>query len=131
MPVRIEGVNIPDNKRIEVALTYIKGIGATRSRLILRSAQVDLNKRTKDLGEDEIGKIRNQIESSGYNLEGDLQRLIFSNIKRLKEIGSWRGLRHGKHLPVRGQRTKTNCRTVRGNVRKTATSGKKPSAQKT
>lgn len=131
MPVRIEGVNIPDNKRIEIALTYIKGVGKSRSRVILGAIGIDLNKRSKDLSEEEIGKIRQEIDSRGWLVEGELQRQIFSNIKRLKEIGAWRGARHAKHLPARGQRTKTNSRTVRGNVRKTATSGKKPAAQKT
>jgi len=131
MAVRIEGINLPDNKRIEIALTYIKGLGKYRAQAALSASGIDFNKKTKDLSEDEVGKIRREIESRGWLLEGELQRSIFSNIKRLKEIGSWRGARHGKHLPARGQRTKTNSRTVRGNVRKTATSGKKPSAQKT
>lgn len=131
MAVRIEGVTIPDNKRIVVALTYIKGIGRTKSGQILREANIDENRRGKDLTEAEIGRIRGVIEKRGLLLEGDLARSVSGNIKRLKEIGSWRGLRHSRHLPVRGQRTKTNSRTVRGNVRKTATSGKKPAAQKT
>ena len=131
MIVRISGVNLPENKRIEVALRYIKGIGLTRSREILAKAKVNYDKRTRELAEDEVARIRNVIEEAGYLLEGELQRRVLGNIKRLKEIGSWRGIRHSKRLPVRGQRTKTNSRTVRGNVRKTATSGKKPSAQKT
>lgn len=131
MAIRIAGVNLPDNKRIVISLTYLKGIGLTLSNKVLKECKIDLDKRTKDLTEEEVGRIRANIEAAGYELEGDLQRKVLGNIKRLKEIGSWRGLRHIKRLPARGQRTKTNSRTVRGNVRKTATSGKKISAQKT
>ena len=131
MPVRISGVNLPDNKRIEVALRYIKGIGLPRAQKILLQAKVSRDKRAKDLTEEEIAHIRQAIEEADYELEGEWQRRVLGNIKRLKEIGSWRGWRHSKRLPTRGQRTKTNSRTVRGNVRKTATSGKKPTAQKT
>lgn len=131
MAIRIAGINLPENKRIVISLAYLKGIGRTRSENILKACDISADKRTKDLTEEEVARIRQNIEQAGYELEGDLQRQVLSNIKRLKEIGSWRGLRHVRHLPVRGQRTKTNSRTVRGNVRKTATSGKKMAAQKT
>lgn len=132
MALRISGITIPDNKRIVIGLTYLKGIGNTTSSRILKQANVGESKRCKDLTEDEVGRVRNVIDKqTDMPLEGDLVRLVHGNIKRLKEIGSYRGLRHSRHLPVNGQRTKTNSRTVRGNVRKTATSGKKLSAQKT
>ncbi len=131
MAVRIAGVTLPDNKRIVIALTYLKGIGNSMSKKVLAQANIGESKRCKDLAEEEVNRIRTVIDSSHLALEGDLARLVHGNIKRLKEIGTWRGLRHSRHLPVRGQRTKTNSRTVRGNVRKTATSGKKPTAQKT
>ena len=131
MAIRIAGVNLPENKRIEVALRYIKGIGLTRSRQILAKANISFDKRARELAEDEVARMRAVIEEAAFELEGELQRRVLGNIKRLKEIGAWRGIRHSKRLPVRGQRTKTNSRTVRGNVRKTATSGKKPTAQKT
>ena len=128
---RISGINLPDNKRIVIALTYIKGIGKNRSKILIDSAGVDENKRAKELSEEEINKIRKAIDSNGFILEGELQRKVLTNIKRLREIGAWRGLRHAKHMPVRGQRTKTNSRTVRGNVRKTTSSGRKDATQKT
>jgi len=131
MAVRIAGVNLPDNKRIVVALTYVRGIGRTTAEELLSATKIDESRRTKDLSEEEVNTIRTEIEKRGIELEGDLARRVMGNIKRLREISAWRGIRHGKHLPVRGQRTKTNSRTVRGNVRKTASSGKKPSAQKT
>lgn len=127
---RIAGVNIPNDKRIEIALTYIFGIAKNSSRDILKKANIDFNKRTKDLTDDEINKLRVIIEKD-YRVEGELNRDILSNIKRLKEIGSYRGSRHSKRLSARGQRTKTNSRTVRGNVRKTMQSGRKPATQKT
>lgn len=130
MVVRIAGVTLPSNKKIDIALTYIFGIGLTSSDVILRSAKVDSNIRVKDLKEEDVNKLRNIIEKQ-YKVEGDLKRDIFNNIKRLKEINSYRGLRHAKNLPARGQRTKTNSRTVRGNVRKTMGSGRKAPAQKT
>lgn len=131
MAVRIAGVNLPNEKRVEIALTYIFGIGNTRSKAILSEAKVDQNKRVKDLKEDEISALRAVIEKK-YTLEGDLRREIQSNIKRLKEINSYRGSRHTKRLPARGQRTKTNSRTVRGNKRVTMGSGKnKAAGQKT
>ncbi len=130
MAVRIAGVTIPNEKRVEIALTYIFGIGRTTSNKILASAKIDPNTRVKDLKEDDANRLRVLIEKD-MRVEGDLRRDIGANIKRMKDIASYRGSRHAKHLPARGQRTKTNNRTVRGNVRRTASSGKKPSAQKT
>jgi len=131
MAVRIAGVNIPNDKRIEIALTYIYGIGTTRANKILETAKVDKNIRVKDLEEVQVNTLREIIEKQ-FTVEGDLRREVQSNIKRLKEIACYRGLRHSKNLPVRGQRTKTNSRTVRGNKRVTAVSGKsKAGLQKT
>ena len=127
---RILGVNIPEEKRIEYALTYIRGIGVFSSRKILNSANVDLDKRAKDITSEEVSKIQKIIEKE-YKAEGELKRIVMMNIKRLKEIGCYRGTRHSKGLPTRGQRTKTNNRTVRGNVRRTAGSGRKSSSEKT
>lgn len=122
--MRILGVNIPDNKRIETSLTYIYGIGPVASRRILGMAKVDLDKRAVTLTSEEIGKVQGVAEKN-YVLGGELRQLIKSNVRRLKELKTYRGIRHLKRLPVRGQRTKTNSRTVRGNVRKTAGSGKR------
>lgn len=130
MALRIAGVTIPNEKRIEIALTYIYGIGKPKSQGILKLAKINPSTRVKDLTDEQGNKLRDLIEKHN-KVEGDLKRDVFANIKRLKEIGSYRGSRHAKGLPARGQRTKTNNRTVRGNIRKTATSGKKPSAQKT
>ncbi len=131
MAVRISGVNIPNDKRVEIALTYIHGIGRTRSNKILVDAKIDKNIRVKDLKEAEANTLREAVEKH-YTVEGDLRREVQGNIKRLREIGCYRGLRHSKHLPVRGQRTKTNSRTVRGNKRVTMGSGKsKAGLQKT
>jgi small subunit ribosomal protein S13 len=127
---RIAGVNIPENKRIEIALTYIYGIGNSLSKKILEEMKIDPNKKASDLTPKEVNDLKDFIEKK-YKIEGDLRRQIMINIKRLKDVGSWRGLRHSKGLPVRGQRTKTNNRTVRGNVRKTMGSGRKPSATPT
>jgi len=110
---RIAGVDLPREKRIEVALTYIYGIGASKSRQILREANVDPNTRVKDLTEREITKLRELIDKH-HKVEGDLRRDVALNIKRLTEIGSYRGLRHRRGLPVRGQRTRTNARTRKG-----------------
>lgn len=121
---RIAGVTIPTNKRVRVALTYIHGIGETTSEKILKQAQIDGTIRVKDLSEDQINMIRTIVEKE-HKVEGELRRDVMANIKRLKEIGTYRGTRHAKHLPVRGQRTKTNSRTVRGNVRRTAGSGRR------
>ncbi|MDI3496221.1 MAG: small subunit ribosomal protein [Patescibacteria group bacterium] len=131
MAVRIAGINIPNEKRIEIALTYIYGIGRTRANKILAEAKVNADIRVKDLKEEDVNRLREIVEKK-FIVEGDLRREIQSNIKRLKEINSWRGLRHSRHLPVRGQRTKTNSRTVRGNKRLTMGSGKsKAGLQKT
>lgn len=127
---RIANVNIPDHKTIEVALTSIFGIGMSLSNQILQKIQIDPNKKTKELTDDELNKIRTVIEKE-LTVEGELRRDIQSNVKRLKEIGSYRGTRHQKHLPARGQRSKTNSRTVRGNIRKTMGSGRKLTGQKT
>ena len=126
---RILGINIPDNKKILYALTYLYGIGQSSSVVILRSAGIDSNKLAKDLSVDEMNKIQKILEKS-YKLEGDLRKEIGQNVKRLKEIGSWRGLRHSRKLPIHG-RSKTNSRTLRGNVRKTMGSGRKSSNEKT
>lgn len=130
MAVRIAGVIIPNEKRVEIALTYIYGIGRAVSNKILTSAKINSDTRVKDLSEEEANRLRTLIEKE-IKVEGDLRRDVSANIKRLRDINAYRGTRHSKHLPVRGQRTKTNNRTVRGNVRRTATSGKKPAAQKT
>lgn len=113
---RIEGVDIPRNKRVEISLTYIFGIGRTTSQQILEVTGVDPNIRVKDLTEEQVQSIRDEV--SNYTVEGDLRRQVQLNIKRLSEIGSYRGLRHRRNLPLRGQRTKTNARTRRG-TRKT------------
>jgi small subunit ribosomal protein S13 len=126
---RILGVNIPDNKKIEYALPYLYGVGLANGRVILRSAGIDLNKLAKDLSADELNKIQKVLEK-GYHVEGDLRKEISQNIKRLKEIGTWRGNRHARRLPLHG-RSKTNSRTLHGNVRKTMGSGRKASSDKT
>ncbi len=122
--LRIAGVNIPENKQIEVGLTYIYGIGLSLARKILSEAQIDPWRRGKELKAEEVNRLKQIIEKE-YKVEGDLRREKMMAIKRLKDIGSWRGIRHIKNLPVRGQRTKTNTRTIRGNVRKTVSSGKR------
>lgn len=122
--MRIAGVTIPDNKRIEIALTYVYGVGRAVSRKVLHATKIDLNKRASQLTPDEINKIQNLLEKS-YRIEGELRQFLRRNIQRLKELQVYRGTRHARKLPVRGQRTKTNSRTVRGNVRKTAGSGKR------
>ena len=110
---RIAGVDIPNNKRVEIALTYIYGIGRKSANDILAKTEIDPDKRAKDLTEEEIAKLRDEIENN-YNVEGDLHREVAMNIKRLVEINCYRGIRHRKGLPVRGQRTKTNARTRKG-----------------
>lgn len=122
--MRIVGINIPDNKRIEFALPYIYGIGVSLSRRIIAETKLNPDKRVKDLTSDEIRKIQEFIEKH-FKVEGELRQIVRSNISRLKEIGAYRGARHQRKLPVRGQRTKTNSRTVRGNVRKTVGSGRR------
>ena len=109
---RIKGVDIPNDKRIEVSLTYIYGIGKNLSKTILKNANVDLNKKAKDLTEDELTRIRKEVEN--YQVEGDLRREVNMNIKNLMEINCYRGVRHKKGLPVRGQRTSRNARTRKG-----------------
>ena len=126
---RISGVNVPNEKRIEIALTYIYGIGLTTSKKIIDQSNIDPNKRVKDLTETDLERVRNVI-SSNYKVEGDLRLETNQSIKRLKEINSYRGTRHTKNLPVRGQRTKTNARTKRGK-KVTVGSGRKAAAQKT
>ena len=110
---RIAGVDIPNQKRVEIALTYIYGIGRKSSNDILARTGIDPDKRAKDLTEDEIAKIRDELEAH-YSVEGDLRRDVAMNIKRMDEINCYRGIRHRKGLPVRGQRTKTNARTRKG-----------------
>ena len=124
---RIAGVDVPREKRVEVALTYIYGIGPTTSRKLLATTQVNPDTRVRDLTEDEVQRLRDVIDRE-YRVEGDLRREVSLNIKRLTEIGSYRGLRHRRNLPVRGQRTKTNARTKRG-ARKTV-AGKRKAAKK-
>ena len=126
---RISGVNIPNEKRAEIALTYIYGIGLSTAQNILKELKFDVNTKIKDFSEEEINLLRKRIEK--IQVEGELRREKVSNIKRLKEIKSYRGNRHVKGLPARGQRSKTNSRTVRGNKRVTAGSGKIGGAQKT
>lgn len=127
---RIAGVNIPTEKRVEVALTYIHGIGLTRSQKILKQTNINSDVRVKDLTEAEVARIREYLEKN-YKVEGDLRREVSLNISRLKEVGSYRGLRHKLGLPVHGQRTKTNSRTKRGGKRVTVGSGRKKAAAKT
>ena len=127
---RIAGVNIPDEKRIETALTYVFGIGLSTSKKILESLEIDGNVRTKDLDANLLNKLREEIEKK-YRVEGELKHEVKMNVKRLKEIKCYRGYRHQRGLPVRGQRTKTNTRTVRGNVRRTMGSGRKSANEKT
>lgn len=128
--MRVSGITIPKQKRVIIALTYVKGIGPTSSHKILSAAGVDESIRVKDLSQEQEDKLRSIIEGE-YMTEGDLRREVAANIKRLKDNKSYRGTRHMKRLPARGQRTKTNSRTTRGNARNRAASGKKPSAQKT
>ena len=109
---RILGIDIPSEKRLEAALPYFYGIGSSLAKKIISDCDLDPDKRTKNLTEEEIGKLQKEVEK--YKIEGDLRREIQSNIKRLQEIGSYRGQRHAKNLPVRGQRTRVNARTKRG-----------------
>lgn len=119
---RIFGIAIPDDKKILFSLQYIYGIGLTTSKVVLKSAGVDPDKRAKDLTPDELNKVQKLIERN-YKVEGDLRKEIGQNIKRFKEIGAWKGVRHSRRLPLKG-RSKTNSRTTRGNVRKTMGSGR-------
>jgi small subunit ribosomal protein S13 len=111
---RIAGVNVPDNKRALIALTYVHGIGRFSSRQILKKCGIDESRRMNSLSEDELNAIRSEIDTDQYMIEGDLRREISINIKRLVDMACYRGIRHRKHLPVRGQRTKTNARTRKG-----------------
>lgn len=122
--MRIFGVNIPDDKQISVSLTYLYGIGLHASNKVLSQAGIKPNKKTKDLTSEEAGKIQGLIEKS-YRIEGDLRQKVRQNIQRLKDLKTYRGMRHARRLPSRGQRTRTNSRTIRGNVRHTAGSGKR------
>jgi small subunit ribosomal protein S13 len=126
---RIEGVDLPRNKRVEVGLTYLFGVGLTRSQEILADTKISPDTRIKDLSEAEVAAIREYI-SKHYKVEGDLRREVQMNIKRLIEIGSFRGLRHRRNLPVRGQRTKTNARTRKGGKKTVAGRGRKKGAKK-
>lgn len=125
---RLAGVNVPTDKRIEVALTYIYGVGLSTSQRLLDQAKIDPNTRVKELTEAEVAKLRELIDA--MPVEGDLSRVVSGNIKRLKEINAYRGLRHKANLPVNGQRTKTNARTKRGK-KITMGSGRKKAAAKT
>ena len=125
---RIAGVDLPPNKRVEIGLTYIFGIGRPSSGKILETAKVDRNTRIKDLSEDEVSRIRKTIQDQ-YEVEGDLRKETSQDIKRLMEIGCYRGVRHRRNLPVRGQRTHTNARTRKG-PRKGAVAGKKKATKK-
>lgn len=127
--MRIAGTEIPNEKQLSIALTYIYGIGRTKAGKILTSAGINADKKASQLSADETNKLRAVIENDPL-VDGSLQRTIILNIKRLKDIGSYRGTRHMRGLPVRGQRTKTNSRTRRGNVRKTMGSGKRKEEKK-
>ncbi|MFH1451385.1 MAG: 30S ribosomal protein S13 [bacterium] len=127
---RIAGINIPENKHIDRSLTYIHGIGLALSKEILAKTKIDTSRKASDLSAVEISSLKEIIEKE-LRVEGDLRRSVMMDIKRLRDIGCWRGLRHVKRLPSRGQRTKRNTRTVRGNVRKTVGSGRKNPAKAT
>lgn len=126
--MRILGITLPENKRLEIGLTAIYGIGRSRAGKVLRTAQVNGGLKPKDLSIEQENALRKLVEA--YKIEGDLKREVAGNIKRLKDIKTYRGSRHARHLPSRGQRTKTNSRTVRGNVRKTMGSGKRKEEKK-
>lgn len=126
--MRILGITLPDEKRMEIALTAVFGIGRPRAIEILKEAKIESGKKAGDVTADEEAKIRDLIEK--YTLEGDLKREVSQNIKRLRDIKSYRGVRHAKGLPSRGQRTKTNSRTRRGNVRKTMGTGRRADTKK-
>ncbi len=121
--MRISGITIPDNKRLEISLTAVYGVGRPRAREILQKLSIDEGRKAGTLTPEEENSIRKEIE--GFKTEGDLKREVAQSIKRLKDIKAYRGVRHQRHLPARGQRTKTNSRTVRGNVRKTMGSGRR------
>jgi small subunit ribosomal protein S13 len=121
--MRISGINLPENKRLEIALTAVYGVGRPRAKAILEKIGLDFGMRTTELTPEQENLIRREIEL--FKTEGDLKRETQQNIKRLKDIKAYRGIRHTRHLPARGQRTKTNSRTVRGNVRRTMGSGRR------
>ncbi|MCX6756692.1 MAG: 30S ribosomal protein S13 [Candidatus Nomurabacteria bacterium] len=121
--MRISGINLPENKRLEIALTAVFGVGRPRAKQIIEKLGLDMGMKTTELTADQENLIRREIEL--FKTEGDLKRDVQQNIKRLKDIKAYRGTRHTKHLPARGQRTKTNSRTVRGNVRRTMGSGRR------
>jgi len=126
--MRILGITLPDNKRLEIALTVLYGVGRSRAHEILDKAKVTYGIKPTELTPEQENEIRKIVE--GYKIEGDLKREIGANIKRLKDVKAYRGIRHARKLPARGQRTKTNSRTLRGNVRKTMGSGKKKEEKK-
>jgi len=126
--MRILGITIPEEKRLEIGLTAVFGMGRSRSRMVLKEAGIDEGSKPKDLSVEKENKLRSIVE--GYRLEGDLKREVSGNIKRLKDIKAYRGVRHTRGLPARGQRTKTNSRTRRGNVRKTMGTGRKIAEKK-
>ncbi len=130
MAIRISGINLPDKKRMAIALTYVYGIGRPLSEKILAALKINTDVKARDLTSGEEHKLREYIETN-LKVEGELRREVAMNIKHHKDIGTYRGARHIKGLPVRGQRTKTNSRTVRGNVRRTAGSGRRSAAEKT
>ena len=121
--MRISGITLPENKRLEIALTAVYGVGRPRAKMIIEKLGLDLGMRTTELTPEQENLIRREIEL--FKTEGDLKREVQQNIKRLKDIKAYRGIRHIRHLPARGQRTKTNSRTVRGNVRRTMGSGRR------
>ena len=127
---RLLGIVIPDNKQIGVALTYIYGIGPSLSKKILKETKIASDRKASDLKTEELNLIKEFVEKN-YRIEGELRRDVVVSIRRLHDINCWRGGRHARRLTVRGQRTRTNSRTVRGNVRKTVSSGRKPAATPT
>ncbi|MDD3345114.1 MAG: 30S ribosomal protein S13 [Candidatus Omnitrophica bacterium] len=127
---RIMGIDIPKEKRIEIALTYFYGVGRVLANIVLKEAGISPDKRAKDLSEEEISRLTNILQKGTLRIEGDLRRDISQNIKRLMDIGSWRGMRHKKGLPARGQRTRTNARTRKGKKRVNLAIAKKADAGK-
>jgi len=121
--MRISGITIPDNKRLEVGLTVVHGVGRSRAQAILDEVKISYDTHAKDLSSADENKLREKLDA--YVLEGNLRREVSTNIKRLKDVNAYRGMRHARNLPARGQRTKTNSRTVRGNMRKTMGSGRR------
>ena len=127
---RIIGIDVPENKRMEIAITYIYGIGPATGAKVLQEGDIDPNKRAKDLDDDEIARIRSYIEKEELIVEGELRRVLNQNVRRLREIKSYRGSRHAKGLPVRGQRTSTNARTRKGKRKTVGGAQKKATAKK-